>query len=65
MALAKMLWVTKWVMARATRVIVTNVVAAIAAVLTFTVAAAVFIAAAMVDKGWQLWRWRRQKNAQW
>jgi hypothetical protein len=46
MALAKTLWVTKSAMARATRVIVTNAVAAVAVVLASAVAAAVFIAAA-------------------
>jgi hypothetical protein len=46
MALAKTLQVTKWVMARATRAIVTNAIAAVAVVLASTVAAAIFIAAA-------------------
>jgi hypothetical protein len=46
MASAKMLRVTKWAMARATRAIVTNAIAAIADILASAVAAAVFIAAA-------------------
>jgi hypothetical protein len=46
MALAKTLRVTKWAMARATRAIVINAVAAVAVVLAPPVAAAVFIAAA-------------------
>jgi hypothetical protein len=46
MALAMTLQVTKWAMARATKVIITNAVAAIAIVPASAVAAANFIAAA-------------------
>jgi hypothetical protein len=46
MALATTWRATKWAMARVTRVIVTNAVAAVALVLDSTAAAAVFIAAA-------------------
>jgi hypothetical protein len=46
MALATTSWVIKWVMARATKVIVINAIAAVTIVLTSAVAAAIFIAAA-------------------
>jgi hypothetical protein len=46
MALTKTLWVTKWARVRATRVIVTNAIAAVAVVLASAVMAAIFIAAA-------------------
>ncbi len=46
MALAKMLQVTKWTMARATRVIVTNAISAAAVVPASAVMAAIVIAAA-------------------
>jgi hypothetical protein len=46
MALAKMLRVMKWAMARATRAIVTNAGAVVAIVPASAVAAAIFIAAA-------------------
>jgi hypothetical protein len=45
-ALVMMLRVTKWAMARATRVIVTNTIAPIAFILASAVAAALFITAA-------------------
>jgi hypothetical protein len=46
MALATMLRVTKWVMARTTRAIVTNAIAVVPFILAFAVAAAVLNAAA-------------------
>jgi hypothetical protein len=46
MTLATMLQVTKWAMARVTRAIITNAIAAIAVILPSADVAAVFIAAA-------------------
>jgi hypothetical protein len=46
MAMATTLQVTKWAMAKATRAVVTNAVAAVAIVLASAVAAAIFIPAA-------------------